>query len=52
MSMRSYKRPHGSIGHNNHYNHGNFGNNGSKGAFGNKVSWGHPKDAKADSESP
>jgi len=42
----SYKRPRGSIGHNNHVGCGNFGKNGSKGASGNKVSWGNPKDAK------
>jgi hypothetical protein len=48
MPMPSYKRPHGSIGHNSCDSYGSFGNIGSKGAFDSKVSWGHLKDAKAD----
>jgi hypothetical protein len=51
IPMPSYKRPHGNIGHNNHNSYGSFGDNCSKGAFGSKVSWGHPKDAKADFKS-
>ena len=51
VPMSSNKRPHGSIGHNNYGSYGNFENDGIKGAFGSKVSWGHPKDAKADFKS-
>jgi hypothetical protein len=50
--MASYKRPQGSMGHNNHDNYGRFGINGSKVASSSIVSWGHPKDAKADFKSP
>ena len=51
-TMPSYKRPHGIIGLNNHDNYDSFGNNGSKGVFGNKASWRHRKDAKADLKNP
>jgi hypothetical protein len=50
--MLSCKRPHGNIGPNHHGNYGSSENNGSKGAFGSKVSWGHPNDAKANFKSP
>jgi hypothetical protein len=38
MPMPSYKRPHGSIGHNSHSSYGGFEDNDSKGAFGSKIS--------------
>ena len=38
MSMPSYKRSHGNIGHNSHDSYGSFENNGSKGTFDSKVS--------------
>jgi len=47
MPMLSYKRPQGIIGHNSHGSYGSFTNHGSKDASDIKVSWGHPKDAKA-----
>ncbi len=52
MPIPSYKRSHGGIGHNILSNYGSFVNNGSKGAFGSKVSWGHPKDAKSNFKGP
>ena len=50
--MPSNKRPHDNTGHNNYDNYGSFGNNVSKSASSSNVSWGHPKDAKADFISP
>ena len=52
MPMPSYKRHHGSIGHDSRGSCGSFENNDSKGALGSKISWGHPKDIKADFKSP
>ena len=48
MPTQSYTRPHGSIVQSNHGSYGSFGGNDSKGLFGNRGSWEHPKDAKAD----
>ena len=52
VRMPSYKLSHGIIGRSCHGNHNNFGGNGSRGSSGNKLTWGHLKDAKAGFKSP